>query len=131
MAGSRLCGSSPLQRVRSAGALNVTAYALQSASGISVLLVNKDATENLELSIALPQAGMSQAMSSATLQQMTQLSAGATAPSLAALSGISIQGATVATDGAFQPAAAYSLTLNGTQLSCYVPALSAILIQLT
>jgi hypothetical protein len=110
----------------SAGALNATAYALQTADGMSVLLVNKDATENLELSIVLPQA-----MSSATLQQMTQLSAGATAPSLAALSGVSIQGARVATDGAFQPGAAYSLTLNGTQLSCYVPALSAVLVELT
>jgi hypothetical protein len=109
----------------SAGALNVTSYALQTADGMSVLLVNKDATENLELSIVLPQA-----LSSATLQQMTQLSAGATAPSLAALSGITIQGATVATDGAFQPGAPYALTLNGMQLSCYVPALSAVLIQL-
>jgi len=109
----------------SVGALNVTAYALQSASGMSLVLVNKDATENLELSIMLPQA-----MSSATLLQMTQISAGATAPSLAALSGISIQGATVATDGAFQPGAAYTLTLNGAKLSCYVPALSAVLIQL-
>ena len=87
----------------SAGALNVTAYALQTASGMSLLLVNKDATQSLDLSIVLPQA-----MSSATLLQMTQLSAGATAPSLAALSGISIQGATVASDGAFQPGAAYS-----------------------
>jgi hypothetical protein len=70
-------------------------------------------------------------MSSATLLQMTQLSVGATSPSLAALSGISIQGSTVATDGAFQPSAAYALTLNGLQLSCYVPALSAVLVQLT
>jgi hypothetical protein len=110
----------------SAGTLNVTAYALETAEGMSVLVVNKDATDNLDLSIVLPQA-----MSSASLQQMTQLSAGATAPSLAALSGITIQGATVATDGAFQPAAPYFLTLNGTQLSCYVPALSAVLVQLT
>jgi hypothetical protein len=110
----------------SAGMLNVTAYALQTADGMSVLLVNKDATENLDLSIVLPQA-----MSSATLQQMTQLSAGATVPSLAALSGISIQGATVATNGAFEPGASYPLLLNGTQLSCYVPALSAVLVQLT
>ncbi len=74
---------------------------------MSLLLVNKDATQNLDLSIVLPQA-----MSSATLQQMTQLSADATAPSLAALSGISIQGATVAIDGAFQPGTPYSLTLK-------------------
>ncbi len=93
---------------------------------MSVVLVNKDATQNLDLSIVLPQA-----MSTATLQQMTQLSAGATAPSLSALSGVTIQGATVANDGAFQPGAAYSLTLSATQLSCYVPALSAVLIQLT
>ena len=110
----------------SAGALNVTGYALQTASGMSLLLVNKDATQSLDLSIVLPQA-----MSSATLLQMTQLSVGATSPSLAALSGISIQGSTVATDGAFQPSAAYALTLNGLQLSCYVPALSAVLVQLT
>ena len=110
----------------SAGALNVTAYALETSDGISLVLVNKDATANLDLSIVLPQA-----MSSAALQQMTQLSAGAAASSLTALSGITIQGATVATDGAFQPGAPYSLTLNRTQLSCYVPALSAVLIQLT
>jgi len=110
----------------SAGMLNVTAYAVQTAVGMSLLLVNKDATQSLDVSIVLPQA-----MASATLQQMTQLSAGTTTPSLAAFSGITIQGATVATDGAFQPGAAYSLPLNGTQLSCYVPALSAVLIQLT
>jgi hypothetical protein len=111
----------------SVGSLNATGYALQSADGgMSVILVNKDATQNLDLSIVLPQS-----MSTATLQQMTQLSAGATTPSLTALSGVTIQGATVATDGAFQPAAAYALNLNDTQLSCYVPALSAVLIRLT
>lgn len=115
-----------LQTDLSAAASNVTAYALQSASGsMSLVLVNKDATQNLDLRIALPQA-----MSTATLQQMTQLSEGATTPSLAALSGVTIQGASVASDGAFQPQAAYSLALGGAQLSCYVPALSAVLIQL-
>jgi hypothetical protein len=110
----------------SAGTLNVTGYALQTSDGMSVILVNKDATQNLDLSIVLPQS-----MTTATLQQMTQLSAGATSPSLSALSGVTIQGAAVATSGAFQPAAAYALNLSGTQLSCYVPALSAVLIQLT
>jgi hypothetical protein len=93
---------------------------------MSLLIVNKDETENLDLSIALPET-----MTSATLQTMTQLSSGATAPNLSALSGVTIQGATVATDGSFNPGAAYGLTLSGTQLSCYVPALSAVLIQLT
>jgi hypothetical protein len=111
----------------SASALNATAYALQSATGsLSLVLVNKDATESLDLTIALPQA-----MSIATLQQLTQLSAGATTPDPAATSGITLQGATVAADGTFLPNPAYALTLNGTQLSCYVPALSAVLVQLT
>jgi len=110
----------------SAGGLNVTGYAIEASDGgMSLVIVNKDATENLDLSIALPES-----MTSATLQTMTQLSAGATAPDLAALSGVTIQGATVAADGSFNPGAAYGLTLSGAQLSCYVPALSAVLIQL-
>jgi hypothetical protein len=114
----------------SADSLNVTAYALQSTSGgMSIVVVNKDATQNLDLSITLPQS-LTQTMNTATLQQMTQLSSGATSPSLTALSGVTIQDAAVAADGAFEPAAAYGLTLTGAQLSCYVPALSAVLIQL-
>jgi hypothetical protein len=111
----------------SASALNVTAYALQASDGsMSVVVVNKDAAQSLNLNITLPQS-----MTSATVQQLTQLSAGATSPSLSALSGVTLQGATIAADGAFQPAAPYALTLNGAQLSCYAPALSAVLIQLT
>ena len=113
----------------SAASLNVTAYALQSADhALSLVIVNKDATHNLDLGIMLP-PGLS--LSSATLQTLTQLSASATTPSLAALSGVTLQGATVAPDGAFQPAAPYALTLTGSQLSAYVPALSAVLISLT
>ena len=109
-----------------AGSLNVTSYAVRNSDGgMSLVVVNKDATQNLDLSIALPTS-----MTSATLQAMTQLSASATAPSLAALSGVTIQGGTVATDGAFSPAVAYDLALSGAQLSCYVPALSAVLIRL-
>jgi hypothetical protein len=109
----------------SAAALNVTAYALQTTTGISLIVVNKDSTQNLDLAIDLPQA-----MSAATLQQMTQLSPASYAPDLAATSGITLQGATISPDGAFDPAASYALTLSGDKLSCYVPALSAVLIQL-
>jgi hypothetical protein len=110
----------------SAGSLNVTSYAVKNPDGgLSLVLVNKDATQSLDLSIALPTS-----MTSATLLSMTQLSAGTIAPSLTALSGVTIQGATVATDGAFNPGTAYTLTLSGEQLSCYVPALSAVLIQI-
>jgi hypothetical protein len=121
----------------SAASLNVTAYALQSAEGtMSLVIVNKDATQALDLSIVLPQ-GLS--LTSATLQTLTQLStvattgaaAGATTPSLTALSGVTIQGAAIAADGAFQAAAPYALMLTGSQLTAYVPALSAVLISLT
>jgi hypothetical protein len=111
----------------SAGGLNVTGYAVEASDGsMSLVIVNKDATENLDLSIALPES-----VASATLQMLTQRFAGATTPNLAALSGVTIQGATVGIDGSFNPGEAYGLTLRGMQLSCYVPALSAVLIQLT
>lgn len=111
----------------SAGTLNVTGYAVEGADGgLSLVIVNKDETQNLDLSVTLPSS-----MTSATLQAMTQLSAGATGPSLSALSGVTIQGAAVAIDGSFNPSASYSLSIGGAQLSCYVPALSAVLVQLT
>jgi len=60
---------------------------------------------------------------------MTQLSSGATAPDLVATAGVTIQGASVNVDGTFSPSTAYTLTANSSQLTCYVPALSAVLIQ--
>ena len=111
----------------SAGSLNATAYAVKSSSGaINLIVNNKDLTNNLNLSIQLPQSA-----GSATLLEMTQLSAGASAPSLTATSGITIQGASVGASGSFSPGTAYTLTLSGTQLNCYVPALSAVLIQIS
>jgi len=112
--------------VVSAGALNVTGYAVKTASGgLNVVVVNKDPVQNLQMSIALPQS-----VSTASLLEMTQLSSGATAPSLSATAGVTIQGASVNVDGTFSPGAAYTLTAGGTQVSCYVPALSAVLLQL-
>jgi hypothetical protein len=109
----------------SAGGLNATAYAVKDSSGgVNLVIVNKDATQNLELTVSLPQA-----VSSAALTTMTQLSAGADGPSLAATSGVTIQGSGISTNGGFAPSAAYSLAPSGSQLSCYVPALSAVLIK--
>jgi hypothetical protein len=51
-------------------------------------------------------------------------------PSLAATSGVTIQGSSVAKDGSFTPGAAYDVTVRGRELSCYVPALSAVVIRL-
>jgi hypothetical protein len=110
----------------SAGSLNVTAYAVKASSGgLNLVVVNKDLTQNLQLTAQLPQSA-----GSATLIAMTQLSTGATAPDLSATSGVTIQGASVHVDGSFAPSAAYTLSTNGSQLTCYVPALSAVLIQI-
>jgi hypothetical protein len=109
-----------------AGGLNVSAYAVRSGDGgMRVVIVNKDAEQNLDMRLALPMG-----VRAGTLQVMTQRSAGATVASLAATSGVTIQGAAVAVDGGFEPGAAYDLTVSGAGMSCYVPALSAVLIRL-
>jgi hypothetical protein len=108
-----------------ANGLNVTAYAVKtSTGGLNIVIVNKDLTNNLTLTTQLPQSA-----TSATLIQMTQLSPEVTTPSLSATSGVTIQGASVNVDGTFSPASAYTLSPSGPQLECYVPALSAVLIQ--
>lgn len=107
------------------GSLNVTAYAVKTASGLNLVVVNKDSAQNLQLAIQLPQSA-----TSATLLEMTQLSSGATGPSLSATSGVTIQGASVGANGSFSQGTAYTLNPSGMQLSCYVPFLSAVLIQI-
>ena len=108
-----------------AGNLNTTAYAVKTSSGnINIVVINKDSTQSLQLTTLLPQTA-----ASATLLQMTQLSQGATGPNLSATGAVTIQGATVNNDGTFSPAAAFTLSTSGSQFQCYVPALSAVLIQ--
>jgi hypothetical protein len=109
------------------GGLNATAYAVHASSGgLNLVVVNKDSTQNLKITAQLPQSA-----SSATLIEMTQLSAGTSAPSITATSGVSIQGASVNLNGSFSPSDAYILSPSGDQLQFYVPALSAVLIQIT
>jgi hypothetical protein len=109
------------------GSLNVTAYAVKTTSGgLNLVIVNKDSTQNLALTAQLPQNA-----ETATLLELTQLSSGATGPSLSATSGVTIQGASVGANGSFTPEAAYTLSVSGTQVTCYVPALSAVLVQIT
>jgi hypothetical protein len=108
------------------GSLNITAYAVKAASGaLNLIVVNKDSAQNLQLTVQLPQSA-----SSATLLEMTQFTSGASGPSLSATSGVTIQGATVGVNGAFSPGTAYTLSASGTSLTCYVPYLSAVLIQI-
>ena len=101
----------------SASGLNVTAYAVKSASGgLNLIVVNKDSTQNLGLTI-----NCGRAVSSATLLEMT-------GPALNATTGVMIQGAVIGQDGSFVPEAAYTLTANGSSVTCYVAASSAVLI---
>jgi len=103
----------------SAGGLNVTAYTVAvSGGGLNIIIVNKDLTQNVQASI-----DCGQNVSSATLLEMT-------APSLTATSGVTIQGATVGVDGSFAPGAGYTAPqVSGQTVSCYVPALSAVLLR--
>jgi hypothetical protein len=104
----------------SAGSLNVSAYTVQnSATQLSVILVNKDTTQNLQFTASCP--GMVQ---SASMQVLT-------GPSLAATSGETIQGVTVGTNGSFTPDSSYSLDVSGENFSGYAPAESAVLIVVT
>jgi len=108
------------------GSLNVTAYAVKTSSGgLNLVIVNKDSSQNLQLTIQLPQSA-----TSASLLEMTQLSLGNSAPNLTATSNVTIQGASVNNDGTFSPSTPYALIPSGSQLKCYVPFLSAVLIQI-
>ena len=121
-----LCGQGALyQTSLSAGQINATSYAVKTPSGgLNLVIVNKDTVENLRLTATLPQTART-----ATLMEMGQLSDGATGPDLAAVSGVSIQGGTINPSGSFVPSAPCGLAANGSQITFYVPALSAVLIQ--
>jgi hypothetical protein len=116
-----LAGAGALYETQLAvGRVNVTAYAVRSASGgLNVIVVNKETIQNLTLTIET-----NQTIQTAALQTMT-------GPSLAALSGATIQGASVNKDGSFFPSSPDTLTPSGTQTTCFVPALSAVLIMIT
>jgi len=104
----------------SAGSLNVSAYTVEnSPSQLSVIIVNKDTTQNLQFTTTCPGA-----VQSATMQVLT-------GPSLSATSGVTIQGAGVNADGSFSPQASYGLSVSGDSFSGYVPAESAVLVVVT
>jgi hypothetical protein len=109
-----------LETQLSAGSVDVTAYAVRTPSGgLNIILVNKDTLQNVTLTIQA-----NQAIETASMQIMT-------GPSLAAVSGVAIQGATMNKDGTFAPASPGTLTPAGGQTTCFLPALSAALISIT
>ena len=114
-----------LQTQLNAGSLNVTAYAVKSSSGrINLVVINKDPSQNLQLTVALPQNFIT-----ASVLEMSQQTSGMSGPTLTASSGVTIQGATINADGSFSPSSGYTASVNGKSMSCYVPALSAVLVQ--
>jgi hypothetical protein len=81
--------------------------------------VNKDSTHNLQLSV-----DTGQTVNTAAVLVLN-------GPALDATSGVSIQGAAVAQNGGFTPAAPYTPAVTGAMVDCYVPAASAALIRIT
>jgi hypothetical protein len=103
-----------------AGTVDVTAYAVRIQSGgLNLILVNKDSIQNLTITIET-----NQPIHTATMQTMT-------GPGLDATSGVTIQGATVDNDGNFAPESPDLLAAVGTQTTCSIPPLSAVLITIT
>lgn len=110
-----------------AGSLNVTAYAVYTASGgLNLIINNKDSTNNLQVSVQLPKTYVL-----GTLLELTQYTTGAPGPDISATTSVTIQGATVGTNGSFTPSTPYYIASSGNQITCYVPALSAVLLQLS
>jgi hypothetical protein len=108
-----------LQTAVAAGSLNVTAYTVAAADGtLNTVLVNKDSSANLAVTIECPHT-----VKSASLKLMT-------GPALDATTGVAVQGAAVGFDGSFVPAADYTLTVSQDTVSCYLPALTAALLRI-
>jgi len=118
-----MAGTGTLERTTvSAGGRNVTAYAVRTETGTNIVVVNKDAATSLKLDLQLPSAA--QSADALCLDQH-----GPGGPSLAAKSGVVIQGSAVETDGRFSPGEGFALAPDGAHLHCFVPRLSAVLIR--
>jgi hypothetical protein len=109
----------------SAGSLNLTAYAIKTAAGLSIIINNKDTAINAQVSLSLPQVA-----NTTSIMVMTQSTSGA-GPSLSALGGVTIQGSGVSATASFTPNTPYTVQAGSANLTVYVPYLSAILIQIT
>ena len=103
-----------LQTSVSTALQDVTAYAVKGLSGaLNILINNKDATQNLAVTI-----DCNQQINAVTLQLLT-------GPALNSTSGVAIQGANVSLDGSFSPQSPYTISVSGTRITCQVSAFSA------
>ncbi len=101
----------------SAGGKNISAYAIRTGSGMSVMFVNKEVSDSFKVSLQFPGPA-----TSATAIQLT-------GPGPTSKTGIYIQGAQISMmTGLGAQDAAYSIPVAGQMASVYVPALTAILV---
>ncbi|MGC2401722.1 MAG: hypothetical protein WA510_18145, partial [Acidobacteriaceae bacterium] len=102
-------------------ALNITMYAVVTASGqTNIVIVNKELYQYVKLTIKCPQI-----IKSAELIELQ-------GDALTALTGQTLQGATVGTDGSFAMGAPYTApNVSSYWVTCYVPAISAILLRVS
>jgi hypothetical protein len=115
-----LAGQGPLLATTiDAGSLNTSAYTVQnSSSQVSLIVNNKDASQNLQFTATCPSA-----VKSASMQILT-------GPALASTAAVTIQGSAVNPDGSFMPQTSYGLTVFDGAFTGYVPAASAALISI-
>jgi hypothetical protein len=115
-----LAGQGPLLATTiDAGSLNTSAYTVQnSSSQVSLIVNNKDASQNLQFTATCPSA-----VKSASMQILT-------GPALASTAAVTIQGSAVNPDGSFMPQTSYGLTVSDGAFTGYVPAASAALISI-
>ena len=107
-----------LQTRTTGGTANFTAYTIAPLDGsTSVLLVNKDATNGVNASVDIGEAPV--AARALFLR----------APSLTALSGVTLGEVGITAGGAWTPRAAYSLPIDGNVVTVVVPPASAVLVR--
>ncbi len=111
-----LAGTGKMIQTTVSGAANMTAYSLVNGNTMTVTLINRDSTENDNVTVSVPGT-----IASASYIAMT-------GPSLADTTAgdIKIQGASVASNGAFAPGAATALAFSAGNTTIAVPPYSAV-----
>ncbi|NYF79605.1 hypothetical protein [Granulicella arctica] len=109
-----------LQATLSTSNFNATIYAVLTGAGITnIVIVNKEVYQSLNLTIDCGRTVLA-----AELFELR-------GTSLSATTGQTLQGATVVTDGSITLGTPYApANISGSKVSCFVPAISAVLLQI-
>jgi alpha-L-arabinofuranosidase len=103
-----------------ASGFNVSAYTVKAADNtLNVMVINKETDQNLRLSI-----NCGQAVHSAELMLMS-------GSALNATGAVTIQGSGIGTDGSFSPSPPYTAEVSGSVVTCFLSAISAVLIKVS